>query len=345
MSSLAPYAAPCVRACALRSALLRTEEWGAVSAERSADGVIAWLKERETLPEDVADVASAERAAHQAVIHCSEALLRFAEGALGALIGHFLHYYDLINLESVIHRVHAAVDIEQAQRLPYNTGVMGTFDDVLADVTNFAALSRMLQGTSFAAAYEAGLQRYYEDEDVTRLIEAIEVDFFASWVRSAEACGFGLSHPADSSALSAFLIERIIESTVRLKVYRQVEMSRVVEWFALVTEGNVLDACLEAANASNEDEAALALARLLLPQGFVAGIGEGDRDSGTVLSQLRVAVLRRALKAGRGITFCSDFLASVLVLHVYQAMELTVLLESKETGIMEIPLAYGEIAA
>jgi len=347
VSSLAPYAAPCVRACALRTALLKPHEWEDVAGIDSAPEIVAWFKERGALPDDVSDVASAERAAHQAVIHSSSALLRFAQGALGDLLRCFLRYYDLINLESVIHRIHAMAEGAPAQGLPYDTGPMGMFDDILGDVTNFAALSRFVQGTPFAAAYEAGLQRYYEDEDASRLIESIEVAFFAEWVKAAEHCDFSLKHGTDNSGLAVFLVERIIESAVRLKVHREAEQSRVVEWLSLVTDEKDLDRCLEAISADDEDEAVMALARRLLPKQLLpkAGLPRRSVAKAGALALLRVVVLRRALKAGRGIVFSADFLTSVLVLQIYQALELTLLLESKETGIADIPSAYGEVAA
>jgi len=336
-----------VRACALRTALLKPHEWEVVSAIDSSTEIIAWFKERGALPEEVTDVADAERAAHQAVIHSSSALLRFARGELGDMLRFFLRYYDLINLESVIQRIHAMVEGTPTQGIPYDTGSMGLFDDVLGDVTNFAALSRLVKGTPFAAAYEAGLGRYYEDEDVSRLVEGIEVVFFAEWVKAAQACGFRLKNGTDNSGLAVFLAERIIESAVRLKVHREAEQSRVVEWLSLVTDEKGLDTCLEAIASDDEDEAVMALAHLLLPKALLAKAGLPRRSEAKAgaLSLLRVVVLRRALKAGRGIVFSADFLTSFLVLQIYQALELTLLLESKETGIADIPSAYGEVAA
>ncbi len=345
MTSLAPYAASCVRACALRTALLRPHEWAEVTALDSAPEIIAWFKERGALPDDVADVPDAERAAHQAVIHSSSALLRFARGALGDLLRSFLHYYDLLNLESVIQRIHAMVEGEQVQGIPYNTGSMGVFDVVLGDASNFAALSRLVRNTPFADAYEAGLLRYYEDEDLSRLIENIEEAFFAEWVDAAERCGFSLKHGTDHSGLAVFLVERIIESVVRLHVHRRAEQSRVVQWLSLVTDERTLDACLAALDAGDENEIVMALAGLLLPKALMAKAGKPGPGAGDALSVLRVVVLRRALQAGRGIVFSADFLTSFLVLQIYQALELTWLLESKDTGIADLPSAYGEVAA
>jgi vacuolar-type H+-ATPase subunit C/Vma6 len=334
-----------VRACALRTTLLRPHEWEDVAGVDSAAEVIAWFKERGVLAEEVSDVAGAERAAHRAVIHSSSALLRFSRGPLADLLGYFLHYYDLINLESVIQRIHAMVEGEDAQGIPYDTGSMGIFDDVLGDVRNFAALSRLVQRTPFAAAYEAGLRRYYEDEDVSRLIETIEVAFFADWVEAAKRCGFKLKGGTDNSGLAVFLVERIIESAVRLKVHREADQSRVVEWLSLVTDALGLELCLDALDAEDEDEAVMALATLLLPKELMAKAGTPGSGPTGALSVLRVVVLRRALKAGRGIVFSADFLTSFLVLQIYQALELTLLLESKETGIADIRSAYGEVAA
>jgi hypothetical protein len=334
-----------VRACALRTALLRPHEWEEVAALDSVTEVIARFKEREALPDDVSSVAEAERAAHQAVIHSSSALLRFAHGPLGDLLRCFLRYYDLINLESVIQRIHAMVEGEHMQGIPYDTGSMGLFDDVLGDVTNFAALSRMVRGSPFAAAYEGALLRYYEDEDVSRLIETIEVAFFAEWVDAAERCGFSLKAGTDNSGLAVFLVERIIESAVRLKFHREADQSQVVEWLSLVTDENDLDACLAALDAEGDSEAVMALAALLLPKSLMAKAGKPGSGPSSALSVLRVVVLRRALQAGRGIAFSADFLTSFLVLQIYQALELTLLLESKETGITGVPSAYGEVAA
>ena len=336
-----------MRACALRTALLRPHEWEEVAGLDSATEIIARFKERGALPDDVTDVAAAERAAHQAVIHSSSALLRFAQGAMGELLRSFLHYYDLINLESVIQRIHAMVEGAHAQGIPYDTGSMGVFDEVLGDATNFAALSRLVRGTPFASAYEAGLQRYYEDEDVSRLIETIEVAFFSAWVDAAERCGFTLKQGTDNSGLAVFLVERIIESAVRLKIHRDAEQSRVVEWLSLVMDEKGLDACLNALDADDDDEAVMALAALLLPQKLLAkaGLSRRSEAKADALSVLRVVVLRRVLQAGRGISFSPDFLTSFLVLQIYQALELTLLLESKETGIADIPSAYGEVAA
>ncbi len=345
MTNLSSYAASCVRACALRTALLRPHEWEEVANLHSVSEVIARLKDRGALSEDVSDVAEAERAAHQAVIHSSAALLRFARGALGDLLRCFLHYYDLINLESVIQRIHAMVEGEHTEGIPYDTGSMGVFGEVLGDVTNFAALSRMVQGTRFAAAYEAGLRRYYEDEDVSRLIETIEVAFFAQWVDAAERCGFSLKGGTDNSGLAVFLVERIIESAVRLKIHREAEQSRVVEWLALVTDALGVERCLDAMDVESEDEAVMALAALLLPKSLMAKAGMPGEGPSNALSVLRVVVLRRALQAGRGIVFSADFLTSFLVLQIYQALELTLLLESQETGIADVPSAYGEVAA
>jgi len=345
VTSLAPYAASCVRACALRTALLRPHEWEEVARLDSSEEIIARFKERGALPEGIADVAAAERAAHQAVIHSSSALLRFAKGPLADLLRSFLHYYDLINLECVIQRIHAMVEGEDAQGIPYDTGSMGLFDAVLGDVTNFAALSRLVKGTPFAAAYEAGLLRYYEDEDVSRLIEGIEVAFFAAWADAAARCGFDLKKGTDNSGLAVFLVERIVESAVRLKIHREAEQSRVLEWLSLVADGKDLDDCLAALEVEDDGEAVMGLAALLLPKVLMAKVGKAASGASSALSVLRVVVLRRALQAGRGIVFSPDFLTSFLVLQIYQALELTLLLESKETGITDAISAYREIAA
>jgi hypothetical protein len=345
VSSLAPYAASCVRACALRSTLLKPQEWHDLVAMDSIESIMAWLKGRGVLPDDTPDIATAERTAHAAVIHSSSALLRFARGELSDLLRFFLHYYDLINLESVIHRIHAMAEGERVQGLPYDTGVMGIFGSSLGDATNYAALTRMLKKTPFAASYEAGLRRYYEDEDVSRLVEGIEVAFFADWVTAAQRCGFNLKNGTDGSGLAVFLVGRIIESAVRLKVHRGAETSRVVEWLSLVADGNVLEGCLEALTDDADDAAVMTVARLLMPKTLLAKVEAGRGGSREALARLRAVVLRRVIKAGRGITFSADFLTSFLVLQIYQALELTLVLESKETGIADVTFAYGEVAA
>jgi hypothetical protein len=345
VSSLAPYAAPCVRACALRSTLLKPQEWHDLVAMDSIESIMAWLKERGVLPEDTPDIATAERTAHAAVIHSSSALLRFARGEVSDLLRCFLHYYDLINLESVIQRIHAMADGEQAQGLPYDTGALGLFEASLGDATNYAALTRMLQNSPFAAAYEEGLRRYYEDEDVSRLVEGIELAFFAEWVAAAQRCGFMLKNGTDGSGLAVFLVGRIIEAAVRLKVHRGAETSRVVEWLSLVADDRVLDACLDALTGEADDAAVMTVAGHLLPTSLLAKVPPGRGSARDALARLRVLVLRRVIKAGRGITFSADFLTSFLILQIYQALELTLVLESKETGISDVAFAYGEVAA
>jgi len=345
VTSLTPFAAPCVRACALRSGLLRPHEWHALMEMGSADTVITWLQARGVLPAEATAIPAAERSAHQTVIQSSSALLRFARGDLGDLLQFFLTYYDLMNLESVIHRLHGTVEGGTSHGRPFETGPLGLLDASIGDVSNFAALARLLKRTLFAPPFEAALQRYNEDEDVSRMVESIEVAFFAGWIAAAKRCGFRLNGGTDGSGLAVFLVECVSEAAVRLKLHRDAETSRIVEWLSLVTEGRPLDACLSVLSEGGDNGAVLKLAAILFSKRLVPGASQEPTGSLAALSLLRVMVLRQAIKANRGITFNADFLTSLLVLQRFQALELTLLLESKDAGITDVTSAYGEIAA
>ncbi|MBT7701410.1 MAG: hypothetical protein HN700_14035, partial [Verrucomicrobia bacterium] len=106
-----------------------------------------------------------------------------------------------------------------------------------------------------------------------------------------------------------------------------------------------LDACLDALTGEADDAAVMTVAGHLLPTSLLAKVPPGRGSARDALARLRVLVLRRVIKAGRGITFSADFLTSFLILQIYQALELTLVLESKETGISDVAFAYGEVAA
>ncbi|MBN1673386.1 MAG: V-type ATPase subunit [Kiritimatiellae bacterium] len=324
---LATYAAPGVRACALRSTLLRPAEWRSLAEAESAAAVLDWMRRRGVIGGDGGDLVLAERAAHDAVIRSASALLRFAKGSLFRLLRFFVWAYDLLNLEQAVRCIHFASG-EPPQAGPmFRTGRFGMLLSAeLASVTNYAAVARLLRGTPLARPFHAGLLRYREDEDVVRLVEALDAALCAEWVGAARSCGFRVRDRTDGRGLSVFLAARVLEAAVRLKVHRRAESSRVIEWLSLVAEGGTLEACLSALDTENAETAGGRLADLLLP-------AAGPFFAVSSSARLQHVVLRHAARAGRGITFDADFLTGFLVLQTVQARELTVWLESKDADL------------
>ena len=342
--NLAPYTAACVRACALRGALLAPEEWQAIAGLTGSGGVIAWLKNRGILTGEVTDVLTAERAAQEAVIRNASGLLRFAREALADLLRCFVHYYDLLNVESVVHRIHAFPDEGTRQRGRfYDTGPFGLFRPTALDAaTNYPALGRALRHSPLAGPFEAALARYREDEDVVRLVERIELAFLANWVHTAERCGIRPRSATLASPLGVFFIARAVEAAVRLKMYREAETSRVVQWLSPVAPANRVDKCLALLYGDTQSDFVQELVGVLLPTASGAHQAPetlGPRGRWGLLDRI---VMHAALKATRGISFNADFLTGFLLRQMWQARELTVLLESKEADLRVPASAPGE---
>lgn len=333
--SLAPYTAACVRACALRSTLLAPEEWPSLGRLSDAGAVIDRLKTRGVLRDGVTDVLAAERDAHESVIRNATALLRFSRGALAELLRCFVKYYDLLNVASVIQRIHVFPDEhERPQGRFYDTGPLGLLRPATLDaVINYPALRHALRGSLLAAAYDAALLRYREDEDVTRFIERLDLAFFGHWVAAAGRCGIRPREGAGASALSLFFVSRAIEAAIRLKLYREAETSRVAQWLSLVAPRDRVDACLAGEAGADASSLAQELLALLLPTAGGTERVPEQSDTRSLRGILDRAVVQAATKATRGIAFDVDFLTGFLLRRLYQAREVTVLLESKETGL------------
>ncbi len=345
MTNLSPYAAPCVRACALRSTLLRPEEWRTLSALGSSAAAITWLQQRGVFSGNIPNVFAAERAAHEAVIHDSTALLRFARGDVAELLRFFVWHYDLLNLESLIYRIHAMPESDQGLEQLYPTGSVGALRKGLSGVTNYATLARVLKGSVFAAPFAEALLRYHDDEDVAQFVERIELGFFTLWVQAAKRCGFQLAPNVDGSALAVFLVGRVIETVVRLKRYRAAESSRIVGWLSIVAKGAKIEACLEALDSDSDAAAVQALVEILLPLTMQKRLLSKAQQSARPEALLRRLVWLSASKANRGIVFNVDFLTSFLTLRVHQARELTMILEAKDAGVDSEALLCVENAA
>lgn len=330
--SLAPYTAACVRACALRGALLAPGEWQALEGPAGSAGVIDWLKSRGVLPDGVKDVLSAERAAQEAVIRNASGLLRFAHGALAELLAFFVHYYDLLNVEGVAHRIHAFPDEgARPQGRFYNTGPFGLFRPAALDaVTSYPALGRVLRHTILASPFEDALLRYREDEDVVRLVERVELAFLEAWVAAARRCGIGWREGSSVGPLRVFFTARAIEAVVRLSVHREAEAGRIASWLSPIAAPRDIETCLGFLSGEPSAHIVEELAGVLLPA--AAGIRRtpetaGPRGRWGVLDRI---VMDSAVRATRGIAFNADFLTGFLVRQMYQARELTVWLEWKE---------------
>jgi hypothetical protein len=338
--SLATYAAPCVRACALRGALLGAGEWRVLAGLDSSGAAIEWMKNHGVCAAGVVDVLSAERSAHEAVIRTASRLGRFAQGSLTELLRCFVRYYDLLNVERLVHRIHALSDeTGSSGGRFYDTGPSGLLRPAaLEAVTNYPALGRALRHTPFAAPFEAALPRYHEDEDVVRLVEKIEVAFLANWIRAAGSCGLRTRDSAGTSALGVFLVARVIGAAVRLKQHRGAESSRVVEWLSLVAAPARVDACLAILSRADEPDPVQDLVDVLLPGASrprARSQSFGPRGPWGFLDEV---VMHAALQATRGIAFNADFLTAIVVRQMCQAKELTVVLESIEAGLAVPPV-------
>jgi len=342
MIDMAAYSAPCVRACALRAGLLKPDEWRLLDSTGSAADAIAWLQQRGVLAESVDNVVSAERAMHKNMIRNTVALLRFARKDLSALLKFFVQYYDLLNFQSAIRRVHAGEKSGRQSCELYDTGTFGMFSaQGLESATNFAALAGVARNSILAKPFNAALLNYHESEDAARLVEAVEMAFLKQWVKVAGRCGFHIGMLNDRSGLSAFLVTRVIEAVIRLKFHRGAERGRIVEWLQIVAKGRGMTECLAAIDCDNENEAYWNLARVLLPGSFVPDV-KPEGGGYTCLRMLHACVLKRVTQVTRGLSFSADFLVSFLLLHLSQIREFTILLESKESGLTSVRSLYLE---
>lgn len=341
---MAAYSAPCVRACALRGGLLKPEEWRALDSVDSSAAAIAWLQQRGVVGADVADVASAERAMHDNMLRNTAALSRFARKDLSELLKFFVWNYDLLNFQGAIRRIHDGQEQGKSARGLYDTGTFGMFSaNTLESATNFAALAGVVRYSMLGKPFSAALVHYNDSEDVSRLVESVEVAFMRQWMSAAARCGFNIGMVNDRSGLSAFFISRVIEAVIRLKFNRDAESDRLIEWFRLVSKGRGMNECISAIDCEDKNEALYNLARMLLPKDLV---GDAKPAEGGYAGwrMLHAGVLKRVSRTTRGVAFNADFLVSFLILHLSQIRELTIVLESKESGITSVRSLYLEAA-
>jgi len=341
MSLVPSYTAASVRACALRGVLLAADEWPRLAGIAGTGAAIEWLKARGVVDSGVAGLLSVERSAHASVIRNGTGLLRFVRGPLSDLLRCFVYYYDLLNVESVAYRIHTfSVEEGHAAGRLYDTGPFGLFSAGALDaVTNYAALGRALRHSVFANAFDAGLVRYQEDEDVVRLVERVEVAFFANWVGAAERCGVFVRGVAGRTALGIFFAARAIGAAVRLKLYRQAQTNRIVEWLSLVARQSEVERCLALLSGTAEAELVREMAGILVPSASTDdGVEPWMSGPRGIWGFLDGLVMRAALKRTRGIAFGPGFLTAILVRQMCQARQLTVLLESKHVD-LAVPLS------
>jgi len=342
--SIRSYNAACVRACALRNALLLPQDWEVLGAMSGSGAIIERLKTRGILGGSINGVLAAERAAHESVIRNASGLLRFLKGASAELVRCFVRHYDLLNIENVVQRIHTFPDEgTRPQARFYDTGPFGLLRSSTLDaVTNYPALGHALRRSPFAVAFEAALQRYRQDEDAGRMIERIEIAFFSNWVAAAERCGIRVRVAANVSPMVVFFRAKSVESAVRLKVYRKAESMRVGRWLSLVAPAARADACLELLAGGDRPGLAEDVLAALLPAEAIPPQLD-SRPARGKWGVLGRTVMHATLGAAHGITFDINFLTGFLLRQMYQARELTALLESKDADV-SVPLsAPGEL--
>ncbi|MBN1557743.1 MAG: V-type ATPase subunit [Lentisphaerae bacterium] len=329
--SAAAYTAACVRACALRAAFLGPGDWRTAAGLAGADDVVAWLKARGLIGDGVADVLAAERAAHASLIRHASGLLRLVRGPAAALLRYFVWYYDLLNLEGAALRIHGFPD---AQARPparfYDTGRFGLLRPAALDaVTQYPALGRVLRHTPFAGPFQEALAGYRDDEEVGRLVERLERAFLADWIAAAGCCGIRPADARRGSPLAVFFVARAVEAAARLMRHRAAERGRAVRWLTLAVPDPAAQRCLDRLSGARPAESLAAALGEVLPGAPERVDTAGSRSAWALLDRL---VLQAAEKATRGIFFNMDFLTGILLREMYQARELTVLLEAKATG-------------
>ena len=232
--SIAQYAAPCVRAHAMRSRFFSAEDWRLLTEFRRLDDLLAWLRQRDMISSSATTVYEVERELHQINIRSAASILRFVHGSVREALKFFVYYYDLLNVETVIQHLHNMSGETDLSTTLYDTGLLGRVKtEKLARVTNFATLKTLLKGSVFFDSYRKALPRYEQNEDVSRFLNALEVDFMKRWVRAVGACGISDARGWRSS-FGAFVSSTGILAALRARFRRNWKQYDVEQWLDLV---------------------------------------------------------------------------------------------------------------
>jgi len=325
------YAAACVRVCAMQTHLLGADDWQRLLQMAHLQEMVTWLAQRGLVPSAAQDIPEAQRTLREGVIEDSEKLIRFVSGPAEAMLAFFIYHYDLLNLETVIGRLHAGAGGAAPAHL-YETGRFGLLSrEALSTVTSYGVLTDMLLGTPFAGPFASALAHYQEDGDLPALLTSMEYSFLADWQTAVARCLTWRRRRR--STFDLFVAARAMTWAIRLKFFRKrqdYEVHRCLD--ALIRRADV-KACYTAMEATIPETAFRLLAAALLPEGVPARLADAPFDLDLLDIRLMGVILEEANRRHRPIDFSAEYLIGYHFLKLFETENLVRLLEGKALGV------------
>jgi hypothetical protein len=328
----------------MRSQLLTQSDWQNLAGMVSADDVSVRLNQMGLITSSLNnDISLVEKELRENNVASAEALLHFSQDPARDAIRFFIYYYDLMNIEAVIHHLHAGADKHDISSVLYATGGQGMIGrEILASVTSFAMLSNVLHGTVIYNAFKVALARFEQDEDVSVFIAAIEFEFMKNWAKAVAACGhgFGSGSRHGGSSFDAFIRVKATDAVFRMRFKRESQTHDFTSWAALVPGAPLNGVMSKWLEVSDEKDAFEFLVNVMFPGNMVKGAVMGPDMDLNVADRHLMRMLRAvARRSQRRNGFDADFLMSFLFLMMLQAEDLVSLLECKDFGLEQNSIA------
>jgi len=325
MTGIVTHTAACVRACALRARRITPARWRELLDAPTVTGVVGILSADGTLPHGVSEAGKVQRTLRQGFIDTAASLARFTHGDRLLAARGFAGWYDLINLEAAMYRLHGGH--EGTGVPPYNTGRIGLLKGgEIAAAGNFAALVRALRGSVFDPACRRGLEVYRESLDIARFACEVERGFLMWWLAAARRCAADSGEDDRSFVLHEFISLRLARAAAMM-VVRGEHIHAVDDWTAPIGQRIAEEAAPDA----------VALFRRLADR---VHTGKGTAPLGRDVTDFPEAeraadrwMARAAGKAQSGIRFDDNFLFGFLLVRFFETEALSALVECKELGL------------
>ncbi len=338
MTQLAKYSASCVRARAMRSSFLTPADWKNIVSMHAVDDVVSLLGQKGLLTSSLnKDISFVEKELRENNISSAKALLRFAQEPVRDAIRFFIYYYDLMNIETIIHHLHVGADHADIDSLLYSTGGQGMVDkDLLASVTSFASLANILHGTVLYNSFKNALVNYEQDENISAFVSAIELDFIKSWSKTVASCSNGFRQGVGGvPSFDAFLRVKSADAVFRLRFRRESQVHDFTAWSSLVPGAPLTGSMSEWMEISGEEEAYNYLINIVFSKQMLKDAATDNKNFNINLvdKQLMRMLWNVVKRSQRNNGFDADFLISFLFLMMLQTEDLIAVLECKDFGL------------
>lgn len=329
MSELSKYAASCVRVHGMRDCLLSREDWQRFLQAGSAAGIISQLYHKNLVSSASLEVREAEKEIRGNVIKAAEKIMRFVPRSVCEMLAFFIYYFDLINLETVITRLHRMNEDMPLKTLLYDTGRFGLFSlSDLTEINNFIMLEELLKKSFFSDPFNLALGFYKENEILADFLASLEFAFLDQW-RQIIGRVNRLKTKDIPSTFEVFLLTKSVMSAMRLKFARKRKEYDVQRFIGVSLQPFSLKTLRAAMEIDEPGKVFHNLTQTIFPKSLAKKLEGREIDIKLMEIRLKELILETARKHQLKSGFSAEYLISFQFIKMVEADNIITLLECK----------------